>query len=60
MTVREYMEKFNRDMTSTRVYVEELEDEIWRAYEMEQYLDDEVIDVWDHNGDMVCKVKEAR
>lgn len=58
MTVKEMMKKYNKKDYETRVYVKELGDEEYRN--LGRYYNSEVIDVWDHNGDMVLEVEKAR
>lgn len=54
MTVREMMKRFKKTEANTRVYVEELDTEV---RSISKYYDSEVVDVYDHNGDMVCAVE---
>lgn len=58
MTVKDMMEKYNKAEHETRVYVKELQTEEYR--DLGRYYNSEVLDVYDHNGDMVCTVEEAR
>lgn len=58
MTVKDMMEKYNKAEHETRVYVKELQTEEYR--DLGRYYNSEVLDVYDHNGDMVCTVEAAR
>ena len=56
MTVRDMMKKYERTDANTRIYVQELGDEVYRY--ISRYYDSEVVGVYDHNGDMVCEVEK--
>ena len=58
-TVEDYMKAFGKDEYSTRVYVDEIDDEVYGGSVL-RYWDAEVVNVYDHNGDMVCEVREVR
>lgn len=56
MTVKEFIQKWNIDENSLRIYDMELEDEIWRSYEMSKYYGCKVVKAYPHNGDTVLQV----
>jgi len=58
MTVYEAVQKNNKTWTEVRIYVQELNDEEWRR--PQKYWDSEVLNIYDHNGDMVCEVAAAK
>lgn len=57
MTVKEFIKKWNIDESAMRIYDMELEDEIWRTYEMSKYYGCEVVNAYPHNGDTVLQVR---
>lgn len=58
MTVKEAMTKYGKSEYETRIYVKELNDEVYR--DIYRYADSEVICIYPHNGDMVCEVEKAK
>lgn len=56
MTVKEFIKKWNINENEMRIYVTSLEDEVWRADEMEDYMYSEVLNAYEHNGDTVLQV----
>lgn len=60
MKVQEFIKKYNIKITELRIYDCELSDEIWRLNEMKAYMNCEVKNVYDHNGDTVIQVSSVR
>lgn len=60
MKVKEFIKKYNIKTTEMRIYDSELSDEVWRFGEMKAYMDCEVQNVYDHNGDTVLQVNSIR
>lgn len=60
MTVREFIKKYNIKSAELRIYDSELNDEVWRPYEVANYMNCEVQNAYPHNGDTVLQVNSIR
>lgn len=58
MTVIDYINKYNINENDVEIYIMELDDIEWRS--TYKYFDDEVINVYPHNGAVVFQVEKAR
>jgi len=60
MKVREFIKKYGIKESEMRIYDTELEDEVWRSYEMKAYANCKVTNAYPHNGDTVLQVASRK
>lgn len=54
MTVKEFIKKWNIKESRLRIYVTSKDDEEYR--DLYRFYDEEVINCYDHNGDVVLQI----